>query len=84
MSIRRRVGVEVRWDDNGMLTPLAVIWSDGRRYEIHGVTQSERVREPKTGESGTCYTCHIRSPVGTLARHIYRFGRYWYVYPRQR
>lgn len=84
MAYRQRVEVEVRWDVNGDVWPLAVIWPDGRRIPVHSVAHRERAVDNDTGEKGYCYTCYVESITGTLARYVYRLGRYWYVYPQPR
>ena len=83
-AYRQRVEVEAKWDINGDVWPLAVIWPDGRRFPIHRVATRERAVDKETGEKGYCYTCYVESITGTLARYVYRLGRYWYVYPQPR
>lgn len=84
IAYRQGVAVEARWDVNGDVWPTAVEWADGGRFPVHSVAHRERAVDNETGERGFCHTCYIETPTGTLARYVYRLGRYWYVCPQPR
>ena len=41
--MKRYVAVEVRYDADGGMRPLSVLWDDGRRFEILRVTDVRRM-----------------------------------------
>ena len=53
------VEVEARFSAEGRLMPRAIIWEDGRRYEIDRVVSIERCASQKAGGKGVRYTCMI-------------------------
>lgn len=58
----RKVIVEVvaRFDTEGTITPLSIIWEDGRIFEIDKVIDARRAASLKAGGIGVRYTCRIR------------------------
>ncbi len=70
----RKVFVEViaRFDTEGNITPLTVIWEDGRVFEIDKVLDIRRAASLKAGGIGVRYTCRIRGRETFL----------WYEEPR--
>lgn len=70
----RKVYVEViaRFDAEGNITPLTVIWEDGRVFEIDKVLDIRRAASLKAGGIGVRYTCRIRGRETFL----------WYEEPR--
>ena len=57
----RRVNVEIiaRFDLEGCITPLEIIWEDGRAFVIDKVVASQRAASLKAGGQGTRYTVMI-------------------------
>lgn len=57
----RRVNVEIvaRFDLEGCITPLEIIWEDGRTFAIDKVIASQRAASLKAGGQGTRYTVMI-------------------------
>ncbi|HHV59290.1 MAG TPA: hypothetical protein GXX49_03155 [Clostridiaceae bacterium] len=53
------VDVIVQYTKEGQKVPLAVIWEDGRRYEIDKVTDVRRAASLKVGGQGLRYKCRI-------------------------
>ena len=53
------VEVTAKFDINGNITPLAVIWEDGTIYEIDKVVDKRRAASLKAGGIGVRYTCRI-------------------------
>lgn len=57
--MKRYVAVEVRYDADGGMRPLSVLWDDGRRFEILQVTDVRRMASLKAGGTGIRYRCQI-------------------------
>ena len=58
-SAKVYVDVEAYFGKDGRLIPTAVIWEDGRRYEIDRVIQIARRASLKAGGVGIRYTCIV-------------------------
>ena len=58
----RKTFVEViaRFDTEGSVTPLSIIWEDGRVFEIDRILDIRRAASLKAGGIGIRYTCYIR------------------------
>ena len=69
------VEVDARFTRDGQLLPRAIIWEDGRRYEIDRVTQVARRASMKAGGVGIRYTCIVNGKQSYL---FYEVGR-WFV-----
>lgn len=73
----RKVFVEVtaKFDTDGNITPLALLWEDGTVYEIDRITDVRRAASLKAGGTGIRYTVKIRG------RQSYLFyeGPRWFV-----
>ncbi|MDT8902363.1 hypothetical protein [Anaeroselena agilis] len=54
------VKVTAEHDEGGRVRPLAVTWTDGRRYEVDRVTDVRQAPSLKGGGLGVRYTCRIR------------------------
>jgi hypothetical protein len=63
--VARKVQVRVLAEflENGQLRPLALIWPDGRRYEIDRVLDIRQAASLKVGGSGVRYTCRIMGKI---------------------
>lgn len=46
-------------DEYGKITPLQIIWSDGRTFEIDKVIDIRKKASTKGGGKGLRYTCKI-------------------------
>ncbi len=57
----RKVFVEVtaRFDAEGKITPLSILWEDGTAYEIDRVLDIRRAASLKAGGIGIRYTVRI-------------------------
>jgi hypothetical protein len=75
--LTRKVYVEVtaHFDLEGNMTPLEILWEDGRRFEIDRVLDRRRAASLKAGGVGIRYLCRI------LGRETYLFyeGPRWFV-----
>lgn len=62
MFLARKVYVEVvaRFDREGNLMPLSVVWEDGRTFEIDRVLDARRAASTKAGGVGMRYLCRIQ------------------------
>lgn len=69
---KRYVEVVSRMDVKGQVSPLQVIWSDGRRFSVEKVLDARRAQSLKTGGTGVRYTVQVDSQATYL----------WYEEPR--
>lgn len=69
------VSVEIRTDVDGSIIPLAVIWENGRRFEIDKILDIRYAASQKAGGIGTRYTCLIRG----RQRFLYFEDPQWFV-----
>lgn len=53
------VEVMVRFDREGNMTPLSVLWEDGRTFEVDRVLDVRRAASLKAGGIGLRFTCRI-------------------------
>lgn len=53
------VGVNAKFEPDGTLTPVSVIWEDGRIFEIDKILDVRRAASLKAGGIGTRYTVRI-------------------------
>ena len=76
---KRYVGVDATFDADGRVTPRAVIWDDGRRFEVDRVLDVRAAASLKTGGDGIRYTVQVGG------RSTYLFlegGARWFVEAR--
>lgn len=73
----RKVFVEVtaKFDTEGKIIPLSLLWEDGTMYEINRVLDVRRAASLKTGGMGTRYTVRI----GTTQSYLYFEEPKWFV-----
>ncbi|MCI8331486.1 MAG: hypothetical protein HFE78_01470 [Clostridiales bacterium] len=59
--MRRKVFVEViaRFDTEGKIIPISILWEDGSVYEIDRITDIRRAASLKAGGMGIRYTVKI-------------------------
>lgn len=74
---RRKLYVEVvsRTDEDGRVTPLEVIWEDGRRFSVDRVLDARQAHSLKTGGTGMRYTV----VVGGRSTYLYFEDPRWFV-----
>lgn len=51
--------VNARHSTDGTITPLSIVWSDGRVFEIDKVIDVRKAASIKAGGVGTRYICKI-------------------------
>lgn len=69
------VAVEAYFDAEGRITPRAIQWEDGRRFEIDKVLDVRTAASMKAGGNGTRYTCRIMGRV----RYLWFENPMWFV-----
>lgn len=69
------VVVDVRFELDGRLKPLSIIWEDGKEYEIDRVLDVRRAASLKAGGTGIRYKVMI----GRTEAHIFREEDKWFV-----
>lgn len=69
------VAVTVRFNVDGSVKPLAILWEDGRVYPIDKIIDQRRAASLKAGGTGVRYTCLIS---GQLTYLFYE-GPKWFV-----
>lgn len=71
-----KVSVSVRCSssEDGILTPLEIVWKDGRVWKVERILHT--CRSPDLSFEGTRYTILI----GGVEKYLYHAGTEWYVY----
>ena len=74
---RMKEYVEVISDtsEEGVVTPLAIVWDTGVRYEIYRVLDRRQAHSLKTGGTGMRYTVRI----GGTTTHLWYEDPRWFV-----
>ena len=72
---KRYVEVVSRTDAGGNVTPLAVVWADGVRYDIDRVLDRRQACSLKTGGTGMRYTIRV----GGKSTYLFYEGPRWFV-----
>ena len=62
-------------DENGVIRPVSITWTDGRSFDIDRITDVCQAPSLKAGGLGTRYTCKIR---GKQVYLFYDEGK-WFV-----
>lgn len=73
--MKKYVAVVCRYDEDGRMHPLTVLWDDGRRFDVERVLDVRRAASLKAGGTGIRYQCEI------LGRetHLYFEDPRWFV-----
>lgn len=69
------VEVIVHVDTVGKITPLTIIWEDGRKIPIDRVIDVRRAASLKAGGTGIRYTCMIQGH----QRYLFNDRDIWFV-----
>lgn len=72
---KRYVEVVADFSPEGLITPLEIIWEDGRHFIIDRVTERRRAASMKVGGYGMRYTAYVCGQ----PRHLWYDGTSWYV-----
>lgn len=62
MSKRVFIKVLAEYNEYNQITPIRIIWPDGREYEVDRLL-SVKPGVAKSGGSGECYMCRIQDKV---------------------
>ena len=75
--MHRKIFVEViaRFDLAGGITPLYIIWEDGRKFEVDKILDVRRAASLKAGGIGMRYTVMILG----RQRYLYYEDPLWFV-----
>lgn len=73
----RKIWVEVisKFDLDGNVVPLAILWEDGRRFDIDRVLDARKAASLKAGGRGIRYTVSI----GGRQRFLFNDCGKWFV-----
>lgn len=69
------VGVTLHDDEDGIRTPLAIDWEDGRCFVIDRVTECRYAASMKTGGHGMRYAVVVEGK----PTYLWHDGERWYV-----
>lgn len=72
---KRYVEVISRTDADGDVTPLAIVWEDGRRFDVDRVLDRRQACSLKTGGTGMRYTVRV----GGRPTYLFYEGPRWFV-----
>ena len=73
--MRKNIAMIVKMDESGFVTPLTLIWSNGKKYEIDKVLDIRKKASLKGGGMGIRYTCRIK----TQERFVWLDEYTWFV-----
>lgn len=73
--IKRYVRVVAEMGPDGHITPLCVLWPDGRRFDVDDVIETGYSSSAKTGSSGVRYVVEIAGQ----RKILWRDGRGFFV-----
>ena len=69
------VDVVVEFDTEGRMTPLAIVWGDGRRFQIDRVVECRSAASLKVGGQGMRYMVEV----GGRTTFLYHEDPAWFV-----
>ena len=72
---KRYVPVIARFDEDGALTPLSIIWEDGTSYHVDRILDRRRAASLKVGGIGMRYLVEI----GGRRTYLFYEGPRWFV-----
>lgn len=75
---KRYVSVIADTSAEGRIIPLAVLWEDGRRFEIDRVLDSRQAISTRTGDPGIRFTIKV----GKRVTYLWFENPRWFVEPR--
>ncbi len=72
---KKYVSVIARFDDDGRVIPLIVLWEDGRKFSIDKILDMRRASSLKAGGVGMRY----RVKIGRNETFLFYEGDKWFV-----
>lgn len=73
--MKQYVSVTAVFDEDGNLTPVNIVWDDGRKFPIDRVTDVRYAASLKAGGAGIRYTCRIAGK----ERYLFLEEQRWFV-----
>lgn len=73
--MRKNICVIAKLDENATVTPLKILWEDGRTFEIDRVLEIRKCASTKGGGMGMRYKCRINGQ----ERFLWLDGYYFFV-----
>lgn len=73
--MRKDIDVVAKMNSSGLVTPLYIIWENGKKYEIDKILDIRKKASLKGGGMGIRYTCQIKKQ----ERFIWLDGYVWFV-----
>ena len=73
--VKQFVEVVANFSTEGAVTPISIVWEDGRTFEITNVTEVLPRKYSKCGGIGVRYSCQI----GIARSYLYFDGDKWFV-----
>lgn len=75
MSRKVFVEVQAKFDKNGNIVPLSILWEDGTVYTVDRVLDIRKAASLKVGGAGIRYTCRIKGK----ATYLFLDEQTWFV-----
>lgn len=75
MNNKTYVDIVAKFNKDGHLTPITIVWEDGRRFDIQKIVDVRQAVSLKAGRSGVRYICKIENQLKTL----FLDGDKWFV-----
>lgn len=79
MDCKVYVGVHARFEPDGRMMPLSIVWEDGKEYEIDRILDVRRAASLKAGGAGMRYTVRI----GRTETFLFLEENRWFVERRE-
>lgn len=73
--MRKNITVVAKMDDYGKVSPLKIIWDDGKIFEIDRILDIRKKASTKGGGKGVRYTIEIMGH----ERYIWLDDYYWFI-----
>ena len=74
------VPVYVRFNEDGVMKPFCMEWTDGKKFYIDRIRRVDRAASLKAGGCGIRYTCMI---AGQEVQLFYEEDGHWFVTPKE-
>lgn len=75
MDEDKYIEVEVSCKPTGAIIPLAIVWKDGRRFEIDEIIDVRRQASLKAGGAGIRFVCMVKGERVNLYMEDIEFNR---------
>ena len=73
--MRKNITVIAKMDENSKVTPLQIIWQDGRIFEVDKILDIRKKASTKGGGKGLRYTVLIKNQ----ERYIWLDDYFWFI-----